>query len=118
MISDAPKPAEAEPDDEGSRPPHKRLRLSDGLASERVAFQSDQTQRADPTLQLDVDVLTLEYLLHQAIGAQFEALKSENEGSPKTTNANARKVGIAEEKARRLLEMFEGNKDWIEISRH
>jgi hypothetical protein len=62
------------------------------------------TRCADPALQLDVDVLMFEYLLHNAIKSQLSAMDQSynNEGVKTETDGEE-----LEATAQRLLIMFE-----------
>lgn len=67
------------------------------------------TRCADPTLQIDVDVMVLEYLLYQATRAQFQALESLSIGKRNTTPQPQPddKLVKDEAAAQRLLDGFQ-----------
>lgn len=65
------------------------------------------TRCADPTLQIDVDVMVLEYLLYQATGAQFQALHSPIIGTRNITPQPDDKSIKDEAAAQRLLNAFQ-----------
>ena len=110
MLSSTLDPVEAELRTQGKRESRKRKRTNDGRpnpAASQAAIESETARCAQTSLQLDVDLLMLEYLLHQAIGAQFNVLKPENTGA--TSAAGKTQAGdVLEEKAQTLLQSFQG----------
>ena len=66
------------------------------------------TRYADPDLQLDVDVMSFEYLLYQATKAQFRSLKPSGTNGSSGTILRDDTLIEPEETAQRLLEIFQG----------
>lgn len=110
MLSNGHSKAEAQLENDSKRESRKRKRASDvpsNIALTQAVSATETPRCADATLQLDVDLLMLEYLLHQAIAAQLRVLKPTEDG-PDTANGSARETELAEEKAHSLLQCFQG----------
>ena len=65
------------------------------------------TRCADPTLQIDVDVMVLEYLLHQATKAQFRVLNPPGMGTSNRMPQRDERSMEDEAAAQRLLGAFQ-----------